>query len=317
MSGCNEINERGAVKMGTKNPELLFAHLCDLHPELSGEPYRVVSSGHQNLVIVVGNRLVFRFPLTSDTSSLRLEQHMLPKLEKNVPLPVPQFRYASGRKDKIVYVGYPIIPGEPLGSKQLHSLDDRQRQNAAKQIADFLAALHTFTGDAMTRVDSTRFCSEWRKNWSGYYRAMELYVFPKIERRERLWITHVFYEFLFPSDHFRFKPCLIHGDFKNDHIFHDPSSGKITGIIDFGQLKMGDPAYDYHDLCLTYGESFTRTVFDFYEGPSDRTFFRRVTKFYAHILRFSSMLHAVQKKDWDKFALRLEWLKEKARELDD
>ncbi|TMV53042.1 hypothetical protein FE783_02320 [Paenibacillus mesophilus] len=303
--------------MDTKKSEALFAHLCKRHPELAGEHYRVISSGHQNLVIVVGNRLVFRFPLTSDTTSLRLEQRLLPKLGKRLPLPVPQFTYASGRKDKIRYVGYPIIPGEPLEAERLEKMDERQRLAAAKQIAEFLAALHTVADDMTERVDTERFRSDWRKNWSGYYRALEQLVFPLLDKEERLWIMHVFYEYLYPSDHFRFKPCLIHGDFKNDHIFHDPKIGKLTGIIDFGQLKIGDPAYDYHDLCLTYGESFTHTVFDCYDGPSDRTFFRRVTGFYAHILRFSSMLHAVQKKDKDKFALRLAWLKAKAREPDE
>ncbi|MDF2713878.1 MAG: hypothetical protein K0R28_803 [Paenibacillus sp.] len=303
--------------MDTKKSEALFAHLCKRHPELNGERYRVISSSLQNLILVVGDRLVFRFPLTSDTSSMRLEQRMLPKLAEHVPLPIPQFTYASGRKDKIGYVGYPIIPGEPLGANRLGKLDNRQRLIAAKQIADFLTAMHTFTGDSMTRVDTHRFQAEWRKTWSSYYRAMELYVFPKLERRERLWIMHVFYRFLYPSNHFRFKPCLLHGDFKNDHIFHNPSTGRLTGIIDFGSLRMGDPAYDYHDICLAYGETFTRTVLDCYKGPSDPTFLDRITGFYAHIIRFSSMIRAVQRKDWNKFALRLAWLKEKARELDE
>ncbi|MEF3307217.1 phosphotransferase family protein [Paenibacillus sp. GYB003] len=302
--------------MGTNNAESLYAHLCKRHPELSGQRYRVLSSTLQNLAIVVGERLVFRFPLTPDTASIRLEQRVLPKLEKHVPLPIPHFKYASGRKDKIVYVGYPMIPGVPLESELLAKLDDRTRQTAAKRIADFLTAMHAFKGDSMTRVDPNRLRADWRKNWSAYYRAVELNVFPKIDRYLRLWIMQVFFEYLYPSDHFRFKPCLLHGDFKNDHIFHDPKTGKLTGIIDFGSLRMGDPAYDFHDLCLSYGEPFTRLVLDYYEGPADRTFMRRVTRFYAHIIRFSSMIRAVQRKDWNKFALRLEWLKEKARESD-
>lgn len=303
--------------MATNKAETLYEHLCRRHPELAGQRYRVVSSSMQNLAIVVGERIVFRFPLTSDTASLRLEQRMLPKLVNHLPLPIPQFRYASGRKDKIVYVGYPIIPGVPLEAERLDKLDELQQQAAAKQIADFLTALHTFTGDSMTRVDKQQFRAEWRKNWSGYYRALEQNVFPKIDRELRLWIMQVFFEFLYPSDHFRFQPCLLHGDFKNDHIFHDPKTGKLTGIIDFGSLRMGDPAFDFHDIVLSYGEPFTRSVLDRYQGPADRTFLRRITRFYAHILRFSSMIHSVQRKDWNKFALRVKWLKEKARESDD
>lgn len=57
-------------------------------------------------------------------------------------------------------------------------------------------------------------------------------------------------------------------------------------------------------------------VLDHYGGPADRTFEQRITRFYAYILRFSSMLHAVQAKDWNKLALRMEWLNEKGREWD-
>ncbi|RKN85305.1 phosphotransferase family protein [Paenibacillus ginsengarvi] len=303
--------------MGTMKAETLHAHLCDRHPELSGEPYRVLSSTMQNLVIVVGERLVFRFPLTSDHASLLLEMKLLPKLGKHLPLPVPDFLYTSGRKDKIVYVGYPMIPGIPLEKELLAKFDDSRKKAAARQIADFLTALHQFTGDSMTRVDPRGFRDEWRKTWSGYYRAMEQTVFPHLNRKQKLWIMQVFYDYLYPSGHFKFTPCLLHSDFKNDHIFHDPKTGKLTGVIDFGLLRMGDPAYDFHDLCLSYGETFTRMVLDHYGGPADRTFEQRITRFYAYILRFSSMLHAVQAKDWNKLALRMEWLNEKGREWDD
>lgn len=302
--------------MGAMKAESLHARLCERYPELSGEPYRVVSSTLQNLAIVVGERLVFRFPLTSDDASLRLEQKILPKLAKHLPLPIPEFQYASGRKDKVAYVGYPMIPGIPLEKELLIKLDAGQRQMIAKQIAEFLTALHEFKGDSMTRVDTHQFRAEWRKTWSAYYRAVEMHVFPHLDRKLRLWIIQVFYDYLYPSENFRFKPCLLHGDFKNDHIFHDPKTGKLTGIIDFGSLRMGDPAYDYHDLCLSYGEPFTRMVLDHYRGPADATFLRRVTRFYAHIIRFSSMIRAVHRKDWNKFALRVEWLKEKERESD-
>lgn len=303
--------------MGTKTAESLFAHLCRRHPELSGESWRVVSSSLQNIILIVGERLVFRFPLTSDTSSMKLEMRMLPKLERHLPLPIPQFRYTPGRKDKLCYVGYPIIAGEPLSAARLGQMQQQRRHIAAQQIADFLTALHGYDRDAMTRVDPKRFQADWRRGWAAYYRSVEQHVFPNIERKERLWIMHVFYEYLHPSDHFRFTPCLLHGDFKNDHIFHDPQTGRLTGIIDFGSLRMGDPAYDFHDLCLAYGEPFARAILELYKGPADRTFWRRVTRFYAHIIRFSSLVRSVQRKDWNKFALRLQWLKEKARELDD
>ncbi|MEF3312871.1 aminoglycoside phosphotransferase family protein [Paenibacillus sp. GYB004] len=302
--------------MGTLKAEKLIEFLREQHPELSKQTFRVISSGHQNLIIVVGERLIFRFPLTSDLTSLKLEERLLPQLGKRLPLPIPQFRYVLLSKQNIHYVGYPIIPGESLEAGKLNSLNEPTRRLFAKQIAEFLTSLHTFTGDPITRVDRRRFQAEWRRNWSGYYRAVELNVFPKIGKKERTWIMQVFDDYLYPSEHFKFTPSLIHGDFKNDHILYDPQAGRLTGVIDFGQMKMGDPSYDYHDLCISYGEPFARAVLNEYKGPADPTFLERCSAFYANILRFSSMIIAAQTKNESKFKLRHEWLKQKARDAD-
>ncbi|GAA3408552.1 phosphotransferase family protein [Paenibacillus hodogayensis] len=294
--------------------EKLVAHLRAKYPELAAETFRIVDSGRQNLIIVVGERIVFRFPLTSDLSSLRLEQRILPQLAERLPLPIPKLLYSSEPAEPAVYVGYPLVPGQSLEGGKLAALDERTQEALARQIAGFLTALHLFDDDPITRVDTGSFQTSWRKNWGGYYRSLETLLFPRIGRREQLWIMEVFYRYLYPPGHFEFRPCLIHGDFKNDHILYDPAAGKLTGIIDFGQLKMGDPAYDYHDLCITYGEPFSRAVLRYYKGPSDPTFLSRCMTFYANLLKFSSMMGAVQNNDWVKFNNRLEWLKKQAKD---
>lgn len=296
------------------NKDALTAHLRSKYPELSADTFRVVSSGRQNLIIVVGERLVFRFPLTDDLASLRLEQRLLPKLENRLPLPIPQLRYRSDAADPFIYIGYPLVPGLSLEARRLRQLDDEAQRRIAGQIAGFLTALHAFADDPLTHVEPRRFQHDWRKNWCDYYRAVELYVFPRIGQREQIWIMDVFYRYLFPDAHFHFRPCLIHGDFKNDHILYDPDRGALTGIIDFGQLKMGDPSYDFHDLCISYGEPFARQVLADYKGPADRTLLSRCLTFYANVLKFSSMINAVQNGDRDKFNLRLKWLKKQAKD---
>ncbi|WP_164821216.1 phosphotransferase family protein [Paenibacillus koleovorans] len=289
--------------------------LTEDHPELAGKPIRVVSSGHQNVVVVVDETYVFRFPRTEDLSSLRLEQRLLPKLGEVLPVGIPQFEFASGPKEKPVYVGYPILRGKTLERSVLESFSDATQLRLAQGIAGFLSALHQFQDDELVQCTNRdrRACrAEWRRNWSGYYRAVEQIVFPRLHTRERTWIMEVFHAYLYPEEHFEFRPCLIHGDFKNDHILVN-AQGRMTGVIDFGQLKIGDPSYDYHDLYLTYGEPFAELVYKLYTGPHDPTFLSRCKQFYTHIIRFSSLINSIQSGDKAKFERRLEWLRKMAR----
>lgn len=39
-------------------------------------------------------------------------------------------------------------------------------------------------------------------------------------------------------------PVLVHGDLHADHVFLDPHSGEVTGLIDFTDAHAGDPRYD-------------------------------------------------------------------------
>jgi aminoglycoside 2''-phosphotransferase len=39
-----------------------------------------------------------------------------------------------------------------------------------------------------------------------------------------------------------YHPALLHGDLSPDHILDDATADRLTGIIDFGDACLGDPA---------------------------------------------------------------------------
>ena len=52
----------------------------------------------------------------------------------------------------------------------------------------------------------------------------------------------------------RATAALAHGDFDTTHVYVDPGSGKLTGVIDLGELRGADPLYDLGHLLLHDGE---------------------------------------------------------------
>ncbi|HYF00659.1 MAG TPA: phosphotransferase, partial [Planctomycetota bacterium] len=57
---------------------------------------------------------------------------------------------------------------------------------------------------------------------------------------------------------------LLHRDVGPGHVLYDPRSGRVTGIIDFGDVALGDPARDFIFLYEDFGTALLSLVLDRY-----------------------------------------------------
>ena len=79
---------------------------------------------------------------------------------------------------------------------------------------------------------------------------------------------------------------VLHGDFKHNNIIVDPVSGRLVGVIDWGNAAVGDPAMDFMSVVLWRGWRFMHAVLSTYELPVDEEFLDRV--------RFKAQVEALQ-----------------------
>jgi aminoglycoside phosphotransferase (APT) family kinase protein len=70
--------------------------------------------------------------------------------------------------------------------------------------------------------------------------------------------------------------CFLHGDFRADNIIVDPASGRLVGVIDWGNAAIGDPAGDFVTVVLWRGWRFMHAVLDTYRRPIGEDFIDRV-----------------------------------------
>lgn len=293
--------------------ETLIAFIKKRHPELTSESFSVDNSGWSNLVLIVGGRFVFRFPRTDNAKkNLQIEQRILPGLSPFLPVPIPQFRYSSNPTDEIIYVGYPLIKGEPLLSEALVSFSSNQKEQLAHQLGAFLTALHTYPLEKA--FPSTIKAHDIKKSWQKIYETIHGKAYPYMETSLKTWTDHVFHRFLSDTDSFSFSPCLLHNDFKPAHILFDPKQRVISGVIDFGSMWAGDPAYDLVGMYNAYGERFAAQVIRYYGAPIDDSFFHRINGFYLKIMSFWKLLHGIETKNHMMVQSALEKLRIKAQQ---
>jgi aminoglycoside phosphotransferase (APT) family kinase protein len=62
---------------------------------------------------------------------------------------------------------------------------------------------------------------------------------------------------------------LVHNDLWAEHILVDPRSGSVSGIIDWGDAAISDPAVDFAGLYTWYGEKWLEHVLAYYSSTPD------------------------------------------------
>ena len=98
------------------------------------------SEGQFSDVLVINEDTIFRFPRYPDgIESILREVHILSRIQGCVTLPIPNLIYTSQDTCAVgkVFMGYRMLPGEPLWLETYHSLDDETQGRLAAQLARF------------------------------------------------------------------------------------------------------------------------------------------------------------------------------------
>ena len=234
--------------------DLVRTLLEEQHPDLAHLELRLVASGWDNVMFRLGSDYAVRLPRRKTAVPLIVnEQAWLPVLAPRLPIPVPvPLRVGRPTADyPWHWSALPWIEGEcddeaPLSSKE------------TGRFADFLIALHEPAPDDAPTNDM-RGCRLLDREDSMRTRLTTLRGKTSLigRRIESVWDGAV----TAPETTAR---CWVHGDLHSQNVL--VSKGRITGIIDWGDLASGDVATDLAG------------VWSLFESPADR---RRALERYA------------------------------------
>ena len=100
-----------------------------------------------------------------------------------------------------------------------------------------------------------------------FYPKMTRYLTPEQNSFIRKFVNY------FTRSQTEIKPALGHYDLSHDHIIID-NLGNISGIIDFGDLTIGDPANEFYWM-QDCAKDLTQKIYQKYTGPKEKTFLQR------------------------------------------
>jgi aminoglycoside phosphotransferase (APT) family kinase protein len=180
-----------------------------------------IDDGYDFEVAIVDDAWVFRFPRRSSIAqALELEIAVLPVLASALPVDVPSFEHVS--RDPL-FVAYPVIRGDPLVSED------------AEGVRAFLDTLHAFDASGLPLERS-----EWIDDYRKQCLEFERLVFPLLDDNACSAARRLFDDV---ETLVGFEPALVHGDLGPEHLL--VRDDRLAGVIDWGDMRLGDPALDY------------------------------------------------------------------------
>lgn len=88
---------------------------------------------------------------------------------------------------------------------------------------------------------------------------------------------------------------VLHGDFRDGNLIVDPNSGRLVGVIDWGNAAVGDPALDFMTLVLWRGWDFVHQTLRRYDLPVDEEFLERV-RYHAQTQALQWLTDAIRRR---------------------
>jgi len=213
-----------------------------------------IERGWDSTVFELNGEWIVRVPRRAEVREwLRKEAALLPLLAPELPVPVPEVA-AFEDTDETFFLAYHKLPGEPLNG----ALQVGGEAALAGEVGSFLAALHAFPGAARTGLREIT-AADWLVEQEAFTVRCEkvLRLLDESERRRA--------EGMFARQLSRFPDlelALLHADLGAEHILCRGET--VTGVIDWSDARVGDPALDFAWLLHGAGEPFAQALLSAY-----------------------------------------------------
>ena len=241
------------------------SYLKDIHhhfPGLHILSIHQTGEGDNSVAFVINDQYIFRFPKREEVKDqLEKEIKVLPKIRQHLSLAIPEFKFIS---PTLSFAGHVKIAGISLSYKSYRSLEKKYQLSIQHSLTDFLKQLHQISLSGLQNCGLE--VMDMKEEYSNNLFNARRFIFPNISENNQNVISNLFNAYLDDPAHFNYEPALIHNDLSKDHILFDPSTGSLSGIIDFGDMAIGDPDYDFMYLFDEFGTDFLHQILNNYQS---------------------------------------------------
>jgi aminoglycoside 2''-phosphotransferase len=216
-----------------------------------------IGEGWDCFTYLVNGEWVFQFPrLDGAAERLRRQIEILPELAREVSSAIPTPAFASA--DPPCF-GYAKIAGRPMSAEVDGIWPER--------LGRFLYDLHMTPPEFLGL--RSRSAGAVREGLRDELASLGSHVLPMLDPDERVSVERAIQTFLDDDANFRFATCVTHGDIGPEHVLVT-DAGDLTGVIDWGDIEVGDPVFDLAWILHAWPDVGARVLGAYGGAPDDR-----------------------------------------------
>ncbi len=258
-------------------------------PQLRAATVEPFGVGWDNAAFLVDGSVLFRFPRRRIVAGLiEREIAVLPQIAPHLPVAIstPTFVGAASPEYPWVFAGYELIAGTTACSV---ALSDEARSALAQPLARFLRALHDvepapLIGQGLPPDEIGRLDHATRLRMARE-RLPTLAAAGLVDEPEAFVAWLDAHPPVLLDDA---KRRVVHGDLYARHVLLDERA-RLTGVIDWGDVHLGDPALDIAIAHLMLPAGAHAAFRDAYGPLDDRTW---------AVARYRAIYHAILELDY-------------------
>lgn len=230
-------------------------------PELADAPIEFLAEGWEFWAFTAGE-YVLRFPKAErgfvwkladqpSAESLRIERALTPELAAHLSTPISVTDvYGERGPNGAPFAGHRFVRGEVIMYDTRPTADTWARRRLpagqfGRDLGHLIRELHAFPAERAVELGVPLFDGGGLRNDRvRHYEAVIRRVFPLVACEPRSYIERVYEAYLNKPECFDFQPVLVHSDLAVNTLI-DPATGRLCGLIDFGDAAVSDPALDF------------------------------------------------------------------------
>lgn len=279
----------GLFTGNTSDVQRAYAVVESHFENLAEHQVNIFRDGYDHTVIVVDGKTAFRFAKNQEyLDKMPVVSSFLKEFAplSSVSVPVPEIF----NDHDVTYEKYEFLPGKALKEEIAREFTTDNLAAIGVSLGSFLSTLHSFPALRATELGIP--INDPLKEWQERYDSVRHHIFPIISTAERLWISNLFGNFLSLLSKADLSLTVTHFDIKPDHIIVNPESQKLVGIIDFGDMRIGDPAYDF-TFFTRFPVDLTPLILKAYTLEKNDLLLQRIN-FYQNVLPVMDLDHSLE-----------------------
>ncbi|WP_081221204.1 phosphotransferase [Streptomyces sp. M41(2017)] len=266
-----------------------------------------LGEGMDNLAYEVDGELIVRLSKESDPARradlVVREARLLAAVAEISPLPVPEPTFVDAEQGCLAYRK---LPGTPLLDMPPHRRAAHAPSIAAT-LGELLTALHAAPLDLLAGLMDADHPppAAWLLEAEHDYTTVAGHVPAPYRRPVETFLAAA------PPDA-AYVPVFSHNDLGIEHVLVDPGTWTVSGVLDWSDAAVVDPAYDFGLLHRDLGPAAVRAAISSYRADdNDLTALGERAVFYARCTVLEDLAHGItagQSRYVDKSIAAMEWL---------